>query len=195
MKRLLLSCLLSLGLVFGVFASPAGADTWPQNYHWPRWYGTGSTATETRVYFVADVKRMPVYQRAYVSWAAHRWSASPAVSVIPITSDRCPTRPDGIKYNCVVWRTGNNGGGFTNINFDSSKHITFALVTLDDQVGLGTDYVQDRYIACHEGGHSLGGGFDDPRTAYNEHHLCNKANGYPTSEDYASIAGAYNHHG
>jgi hypothetical protein len=196
MWRWILAPLLAFSLLLGVLAGTADADTWPQDWHWPRWYATGSTATETKVYFVADAKHLAVYQREYVTWAAHRWAASPAVSAVPITAYRCPTRPDGIRYNCVVFQSASlSDAGKALISIDSSRHILKATVLFDWSVGKPGTYVNNnRFVACHEAGHALGGGFDDPRTAVNEHHLCN-GSGYPTTEDYQSLAGAYNHHG
>jgi hypothetical protein len=195
MRRLLGILIAALLLTGALGTSPAAASNWSQGWHWPRWHGLGSTATETRVYFVADSVHLKEYQREYVTWAAHRWSVSPALVAIPVTRNRCPTRADGRLYNCVVFQSMANTGyaGLTTLAFDSNKHITFARVQFD--VGVGrTQLDQDRNIAIHEAFHALGGGFDNPTTTADEHYCCD-GSGYPTAHDYAELARVYNHHG
>lgn len=198
MLRRLLAAAAAVLLFAGVLAvsgpEPVQATNWSLGLHWPRWYGLGSTATETRIYFVADAKRTTSWTRDYVTWAAHRWSASPAVVAIPITAHRCPSISTGQFYPCVVWRTGDLNGGLTWISVGGNKHILSAVVTLDRNVGLGSDVAQDRNIACHEGGHALGGGFENGAIPGSEHYVCN-GSGYPTSHDFADLARVYNHHG
>jgi hypothetical protein len=160
-----------------------GGCQWTQGWHWPR---VNASQPESVVYFEDHTA---AYQGWFVWHSAQVWDWAANVRVV-----YGPCQPDG---GCVRWRTGDNAGGLTRISLDGNGHILTAEVELDDQVD-GSHYEQDARIACHEAGHSLGGGFDDPSTPWDEHlGLCTDEwpwAGHPTQQNYDAIAAAYAPH-
>jgi hypothetical protein len=125
----------------------------PQGWHWPR---TGADTVQTHVYWQDDTAG----QHDVLAWAGGYYNGHPELAIHLV--DTCP---NGV--NCVIWRTGVNGGGSTSISFNSSKHLLHATVTLDHLV---TNDFGGRLIVFHEGCHSFGGGFGT-----DIHQLCNWA--------------------
>lgn len=161
--------LLALLLVLG-----AGCQ-WTQGWHWPR------QGAETVVYFEDHTAG----QTAFVGYAAYVWNFAENVQVYYTT--QCPSGS-----NCVRWYTESNSGGRTVASIGGAKHLVAANVYLDWGVGYG-NYGPSVNIACHEAGHALGGGFDDPGTPWDEHGgLC--IDGWPTSVNYDAIRDAYAPH-
>jgi hypothetical protein len=131
----------------------------PQGWHWPRYTSTGSTTTQTLVYWQNDVVG---YQGPYVAWAATVYDSHPELTVRMV--DTCPAG-----RNCIVWRTGNNGGGTTWISIGGSRHLMAATVTLDDGIGRDGTILNSQKIVYHEACHAYGGGFGDEA----QHAMCN----------------------
>jgi hypothetical protein len=174
-----------LALLVALLLAASGCN-WSLGYHWPRTTANGSSATETLVYFQNDVIW---YQGPYVQWARDQWSRSSAVHITMV--DVCPAG-----RNCVIWRTREISpyAGLTSIAGPTAmnRHLTFAVIDLDPDVGRVGTVAGTKNLTCHEGGHGLGGGFENPALSGSEHFVCN-GSGYPTSHDFADLAAAYDH--
>jgi hypothetical protein len=129
----------------------AGGCMFPQGWHWPR---TGADTAQTHVYWQNDTAG----QYGVVAWVGWYYNGHPELAIHLV--DTCLA-----SVNCVVWRTGNNGGGSTNISIGGNAHLVRATVTLDNQV---SNDAGGRQIVFHETCHALGGGF-----GADIHSMCN----------------------
>jgi hypothetical protein len=164
---------------------------WPQGWHWP---GPGAASSydpqQTWVYFQRTNRNHDLYLRhfKFVDWAAVQWRKSPRVAIRVV--ERCPTNA-----NCVRFVTRNiDAIGLTSISIGGNRHLLSATVRFHPVVGtaeLGT--ALSREAACFESMLALGGGWDSPTTALNEHSIGCNGSGYPTAHDYQAIADVYDH--
>lgn len=146
----------------------------PQGWHWPRTFEAmaPSASTQQTVVYWAKGEAFR-YQDPVIAWAAAVYDAHPELAIKLV--DTCPAG-----RNCVVWDTGNNGGGLTSVSIGSNRHLVAARVVLDDQV---TDDATGRKIAYHEACHALGGGFTDEAG----HRMCNYENRAHNNADISAV--------
>jgi hypothetical protein len=135
-----------------------GGCHWSQGWHWPR---LGPNTTATIVYVQNDVVG---YQGDYLSWATNYYTGHP--ELIMRLVDTCPAGA-----NCIVARTREifPYAGLTRIG-TSGKHILYAVLLLDPDVGRVGTVSGSRQVVFHEFCHALGGGFS---TSEAIHRLCN----------------------
>jgi hypothetical protein len=160
--------------LLAVLVLTAAGCHWSQGWHWPRYTSTGSTTTQTLIYWQNDVVG---YQGDYLAWAANLYTSHPELIVRLV--DTCPAG-----RNCVRWRTGNNVGGLTSISVGAHGHILSALVTLDDGIGRDGTVQGSRNVVAHEACHALGGGFS---TSEAVHAMCNLSNLAHTWEEISRV--------
>jgi hypothetical protein len=188
MRRILILVAAVLGLLFTT------GMHWPQGWHWPG-PGVGSAydPTQTWVYFQRTNRDHDLYLRqfAYVDWAAIQWRRSPRLAVRVV--ERCPAGA-----NCIHFRTRQLAYPFVARTVvgccDDARHIGHATVTFD--IGMGTaqySTATSREAACFETMLALGGGWNDPATALDEHTVGCNGTGYPTRHDYEALARVYDH--
>jgi hypothetical protein len=152
----------TLGFLILILALTA---CWPQGFHQARTAASGSSTTQTLVYWQNDVVG---YQGPYLAWGASLYDSHPELVVRLV--DTCPAG-----RHCVRWVTQDlayPNVALTGIAWDSSAHIVNAVVRLDPYVGHGGTVDYSKGVVRHEACHAFGGGFGDQAV----HEGCNNLN-------------------
>jgi hypothetical protein len=136
----------------GLVAALTGC--WPQGWHWARTPASGSSTTQTLVYWQNDVVG---YQGPYVAEGARIYDSHPELTVRMV--DTCPAG-----RHCIRWVTEDlayPNVAITSVATGSGTHLAVATVRLDPDVGRNMSVEFSKGVIFHEACHGYGGGFGD----------------------------------
>jgi hypothetical protein len=145
---------------------------WPQGFHWARTASSGSSTTQTLVYWQNDVVG---YQGPYLAYGANLLDSHPEITVRLV--DTCPAGRHCIRI--VTQDLAYPNVALTGIAWTSDNHIVNSLVRLDPLVGRDTTVEYSKGVIRHEIlCHAMGGGFDNPNISSDDwiHTSCNDLN-------------------